>query len=87
MEQKQGLREAIMGLKHGKYIYVKRSDGWYVKVRVLNIRFGKKQEGIDVNNPTRYIVTSVKTKVPPISAIVLNEDALPQPVREALHGV
>lgn len=77
-----------MGLKHGKYIYVKRSDGWYVKVRVLNIRFGKKQEeGIDVNNPTRYIVTGFKTKVPPITAIVISEDALPQPVRSLINEV
>ena len=27
-----------MGGKHGKYVYVERGDGWYVKVRVLKSR-------------------------------------------------
>ncbi|ADV64975.1 DUF5622 domain-containing protein [Desulfurococcus mucosus] len=77
-----------MGLKHGKYIYVKRSDGWYVKVRVLNVRFGKKQgEGVDASNPTRYIVTGSKTRIPPVHAVVVEEEAIPQPVRSSLYEV
>ncbi|MCY0867688.1 MAG: DUF5622 domain-containing protein [Desulfurococcus sp.] len=75
-----------MGLKHGKYIYVKRSDGVYVKVRVLNIRLKKKQE-LDLSDPSRYIVMNVKTVKPPASAVVLSEDALPQAVRNLLHEV
>lgn len=77
-----------MGLKHGKYIYVKRRDGWYIKVRVFNVRFGKKmEEGIDTSNPALYMPTGVKVKAPPVTAVVLDEDALPQPVREALYSV
>lgn len=75
-----------MGLKHGKYIYVKRSDGVYVKVRVLNIRLKKKQE-LDLSDPSRYIVMNVKTVKPPANAVVLSEDALPQAVRNLLHEV
>jgi len=77
-----------MGLKHGKYIYVERSDGWYVKVRVLGIRFKKKMEKeVDINDPSRYIVTNYKTKHPPINAIIVKEADLPEDVRKALHSI
>lgn len=76
-----------MGLKHGKYIYVKRRDGWYVKIRVLNIRFGKESQEIDISNPTRYIVTGVKTKNPPPTATIVNEEVLPQSVQSLLYGI
>lgn len=76
-----------MGLKHRKYVYVQRSDGYYVKVRVLNIRFGRKVEGGDVQDPTRYIVLGFKTKKPPRTAIVISEEALPQAVRSLLYTV
>ncbi|MEM4869612.1 MAG: DUF5622 domain-containing protein [Desulfurococcaceae archaeon] len=76
-----------MGLKHRKYVYVERKDGYYVKIRVLNIRFGKKIEGGDVQDPTRYIVTGVKTKKPPRSAVVVSEEVLPQQVRELVYTV
>jgi len=76
-------------LKHGKYIYVQRSDGWYVKVRVLGIRFkrGKSREGVDINDPSRYIVLPVKVKTPPFTAVVVREEDLPEPVRKAVDSV
>lgn len=74
-----------MGLKHGKYIYVKRKDGWYVKVRVLNIRFKKKGKSekysFDINNPEKYIVLPVKSRKPPIKAQIVNEEDLPETIR------
>lgn len=76
-----------MALKHRKYIYVRRADGQYVKVRVLNIRFGKKIEGGDVNDPTRYVVTGYKTMHPPRTAVIVNEEALPQKVRELVSSI
>lgn len=76
-----------LGLKHGKYIYVKRSDGWYVKIRVLNIRFKKKKEQGDVLNPSRYVITGYKTSKPPHRAIVINEETLPEETRRELHLV
>lgn len=77
-----------MGLKHRKYIYVKRSDGWYVKVRVLNIRFGSKiEQQVDIGDPSRYIIISSKTKNPPRKAIIVDEEALPEALRNDLHAV
>jgi len=86
-KQLKGVR--VLGLKHGKYIYVKRSDGWYVKVRVLGIRFkkGKSREGADINDPSRYIVLPVKAREPPYTAIVVREEDLPEPVRKMLYSV
>ncbi len=71
-------------LKHGKYIYVERKDGWYVRVRVLNIRLKKKDKekiSYDITDPTRYVVVGPKTKVLPLKAQVLKEDDLPEEVR------
>ncbi len=77
-----------MGLKHGKYVYVDRLDGTYVKVRVLNIRFHKKtEEKIDVTNPTRYIVTGTVTSKPPKNAVVISIEALPEEVRSLVKTV
>jgi hypothetical protein len=76
-----------MGLKHGKYIYVRRSDGWYVKVRVLGIRFKKGEEGADINDPSRYVVTLVKTRKPPYKAIIVREDDIPGSVRELVRNI
>lgn len=77
-----------MGLKHGKYVYVDRLDGSYVKVRVLNIRFHKKtEEKIDVTNPTRYIVTGTVVSKPPAKAVVISIEALPEEVRNLVRSV
>ncbi|MET1159984.1 MAG: DUF5622 domain-containing protein [Thermoprotei archaeon] len=79
-----------MGLKHGKYVYVKRSDGWYVKVRVLNIRFkktGKPGYEFDINDPTKYIVLPVKTREPPIKARIVNAEDLPEEVRKLVYEI
>lgn len=77
-----------MGLKHGKYIYVERKDGWYVKVRVLGVRFRREsKEAVDINDPKRYVVLSVKTREPPRSSIVVREDDVPSAVREMIYSV
>lgn len=68
-----------MGGKHGKYVYVKRSDGWYVKVRVLKSRAE--------DDPERYIVVGPKVKEPPFTYEVLDEEELPEEVRERLRDV
>jgi hypothetical protein len=77
----------LLGLKHGKYIYVERSDGYYVKVRVLNIRFGRGEIQGNISDPSRYIIVGFKTKKPPHTAIVISEESLPQPIREKLYSV
>jgi len=77
-----------MALKHRKYVYVKRSDGYYVKVRVLNIRLGRKvEQTADLSNPTRYTVTGFKTKKPPLTAVIIGEEVLPEEVRKQLYEV
>lgn len=77
-----------LGLKHGKYIYVRRSDGWYVKVRILGIRFKKKsEENIDINDPNRYIVLPVKTREPPQKAVIVREENIPEVVRKTLWRI
>lgn len=81
----------IMGLKHGKYIYIERKDGWFVKVRVLNIRLkkkGKKEKySFDINDPEKYIVLPVKTRNPPFTAQIINEDDVPDEVKKALYQI
>lgn len=77
-----------MGLKHRKYIYVKRSDEYYVKVRVLNIRFGSKGSEVgDITDSSRYLITHFKTTSPPPTAVVVNEEALPEDVRKQLYAI
>ncbi len=68
-----------MGGKHGKYAYVKRSDGWYVKVRVFKSR--------DDADPDKYLVVGPKVKEPPYTFIVLDEEDLPEEARERLYSV
>ncbi len=68
-----------MGGKHGKYIYVRRPDGWYVKVRVLKNREPK--------DPSRYIVVGPKTKTPPPTFEVMDYDELPDEVKPKLYEV
>ena len=68
-----------MGGKHGKYVYVRRPDGWFVKVRVLKNR----GEG----DPSRYIVVGPKTRSPPPSFRVVDADELPEEVRQRLYEV
>ena len=68
-----------MGGKHGKYVYVRRKDGWYVKVRVFKNR--------DAGNPDRYIIVGPKRREAPITFEVLREDELPEEVRKRLYEV
>lgn len=69
----------VMGGKHGKYAYVLRSDGWYVKVRILKSRNEK--------DPSRYIVVGPKRREPPTTYPVLREDEVPEEVRKQLYGI
>lgn len=78
-----------MGLKHGKYIYVERGDGLYVKIRLLGIRFkkgGKKSEA-DYNDPSRYVVLPVKQLAPPRGAVVIKAEDLPEAVRRLVEEI
>ena len=68
-----------MGGKHGKYAYVKRSDGWYVKVRVLKNR--------PEDDPEKYVVVGPKRREAPITYRVLEEEELPSEARRALYFV
>ncbi len=68
-----------MALKHGKYVYVKRADGWYVKVRVLKSRSD--------DDPSKYIVVGPKVKEPPFTAQILREEQLPDEIRKQLYEI
>ncbi len=68
-----------MGGKHGKYIYVERNDGWFVKVRVLKSR--------EPNDPEKYIIVGPKVKKPPLTYKVVKEEELPDEVRDKLYSV
>ncbi len=68
-----------MGGKHGKYVYVKRSDGWYVKVRVFKNRAD--------DDPEKYLVVGPKVREPPLTFRVLEEDELPEAAREKLYTI
>ena len=68
-----------MGLKHGKYVYIKRSDGWYVKARVI--------KGAPADSPDKYIVVGPRVKVPPPEAEVVLEAQLPEEARRRLYEV
>jgi hypothetical protein len=67
-----------MGLKHKKYVYIARNDGWYVKVRVLKSR---------AEEESKYIVVGPKVRVPPLRAKIIKEDALPESIRNQLYMV
>ncbi len=66
-----------MGGKHGKYVYVRRSDGWYVKVRVFKSRAD--------DDPEKYLVVGPKVKEAPITYQVLDEEDLPEEARRRLY--
>jgi hypothetical protein len=68
-----------LGGKHGKYVYVRRRDGLYVKVRVLKSREEK--------DPSRYIVVGPAVKNPPFTYKVLDESDLPSEVRDQLYSL
>lgn len=68
-----------MGGKHGKYVYVRRNDGIYVKVRLLKSRSDE--------DPEKYIPLSFKTKSPPSTFRVLKEEELPDEAREKLYTI
>jgi len=68
-----------MGGKHGKYVYVRRSDGWYVKVRVFKNR--------DDSDPEKYLVVGPKVKEAPFTFEVLSEEDLPEEARAKLYSV
>jgi uncharacterized protein YbjT (DUF2867 family) len=67
-----------MGLKHKKYIYVKRADGAFVKIRVLKSR---QEDG------GKYIVVGPKVIRPPNTATIINEESLPESVRKELYSI
>ena len=68
-----------MGGKHGKYVYVERRDGWFVKIRV----FKNRGEG----DPDAYLIVGPKTRNPPLTYGLLHEDELPEEVREKLYSL
>jgi len=68
-----------LGGKHGKYAYVMRRDGWYVKVRVIKSRAE--------DDPDRYIVVGPKVREAPITYQVLREEELPDEVVSKLYLV
>ncbi|MCX8195598.1 MAG: DUF5622 domain-containing protein [Acidilobaceae archaeon] len=68
-----------MGGKHGKYAYVRRKDGMYVKLRLLKSRDEKEAE--------RYIVIGPVRKTAPFGFEVLNEEDLPEQARAELYKV
>ena len=68
-----------MGGKHGKYVYVRRRDGWYVKVRVF------KNRGPD--DPEAYIIVGPKVREPPFTFKVIHEDQVPEDVRRKLYMI
>ncbi|MEM0373165.1 MAG: DUF5622 domain-containing protein [Sulfolobaceae archaeon] len=66
-----------MGLKHGKYAYVKVKDNLFVKVRVLKSR--------DENSPDRYIILNVfHKKIPSRRAEVIELEKLPIEIKDKL---
>ncbi len=68
-----------MGGKHKKYVYVRRRDGWFVKVRVLKNR--------SEDNPERYITVGPKVREPPITFEIIREEEIPEGVRDRLYSV
>ncbi len=68
-----------MGGKHGKYAYVRRSDGWYVKVRVFKNRAD--------DDPEKYLIVGPKVRDPPLTFQVIDENDLPEESRKALYTI
>ncbi len=67
-----------MGGKHGKYAYVERRDGWYVKVRVFKNRD---------EEPDKYLIVGPKRRDAPPTFPLLKEEDLPEEVRAKLYEV
>jgi len=65
-----------VGLKKGKYAYVKISEGKYVKVRVF--------KGKADNVPDKYIVVGPIVKKPPYTARVIDILDLPKEVADKI---
>jgi len=63
-----------VGLKRGKYAYIKISKDTYVKVRVL--------KGKADNVPEKYIVVGPLVKKPPVTARVIDILELPKEVAD-----
>ncbi|MEM1873087.1 MAG: DUF5622 domain-containing protein [Acidilobaceae archaeon] len=68
-----------MSGKHEKYVYVRRRDGWYVKVRVFKSR--------DEKDSSRYVPLNTKTREPPRTFRVIHESELPSEVVQKLYTV
>jgi len=68
-----------MGGKHKKYVYVKRADGWFVKVRV----FKNKPD----DDPEKYLPVGPKVREPPFTFLVIEEEKLPEPARAKLYQI
>ena len=69
----------VMGGKHGKYVYIARKDGWYVKARLL--------KGRAENDPEKYIILGFKRRDVPSTYKVIKEDMLPEEVVKKLYEV
>ncbi len=69
----------VVGGKHGKYVYIERRDGWYVKARVF--------KGREDADPDKYIIVGPKTRRPPLTYQVIGEDNLPDEVKARLYEV
>lgn len=67
-----------MGGKHGKYVYVKRGDGLYVRVRVLKSR---------EQDPAKFVIIGPAVRAPPLGFELLKEEDLPESTREELSKV
>ncbi|MET1101776.1 MAG: DUF5622 domain-containing protein [Pyrodictiaceae archaeon] len=59
-----------MGGKHGKYAYVLREDGWYVKVRLLKSRSD--------DSPDKYVIVGFKTRKAPETYPIIRLEDLPE---------
>ncbi|MEM0340624.1 MAG: DUF5622 domain-containing protein [Acidilobaceae archaeon] len=68
-----------MSGKHEKYAYVRRKDGWYVKLRVLKSR--------DEKDSSKYVILDLKTRRVPRSFKVIHEKDLPPDVVQKLYQV
>ncbi len=68
-----------MGLKHDKYVYVRRSDGYYIKVRVLKSRGDEDQD--------KYIIVGPKISRAPPTATIIKEEQLSEKVKEKLYTI
>jgi hypothetical protein len=65
-----------VGAKKGKYVYVKRRDGLYAKIRMFKKR--------DPNSPDAYIVTGTIVKKLPRKAKIIALEDLPEELRNKI---